>query len=76
MNIKVVFQYGRELQLKVQPMDQVKDLKRLINKSIEYSLRNLELMYRGKLLENDEMLLHYSIHEDSTIYLFPLGIDN
>ena len=76
MNIKVVFQYGRELQLKVQPMDQVKDLKRLINKSIQYSLKNLELMYRGKLLENDEMLLHYSIHEDSTIYLFPLGIDN
>lgn len=75
MNIRVAFQYGRELKLEVQPMDTVKDLKRLINHSIEYSLKNLDLMYRGKLLEDDEFLSHYSVHEGSTIYLFPLGID-
>lgn len=56
MNINVEFQYGRQLHLFVQPMDSVKDLKRLINHSIEYSLKNIDLMYRGKLLENDEFL--------------------
>ncbi|KAK8896070.1 hypothetical protein M9Y10_013960 [Tritrichomonas musculus] len=76
MLIHISFQYGRLLHIEVQPMDTVKDLKKYINSSLEYSLKHMDLIYRGKILENDEMLSHYSIHEDSTVHILPLGVGN
>lgn len=74
MRIHVIFNYGRELHLDVEPMMSVKELKRVIDNSLQYSLRGKVLVHRGQFLEDEDTLLYCSIQNDSKIYLKPLPL--
>lgn len=75
MRINIIFNYGRELHLDVEPMATIKDLKRIIDNSLQYALHQKVLVYRGQFLEeDDDTLQYYSIQNDAKIYIKPLSI--
>lgn len=74
MRVHIIFNYGRELHLDVEPMITVKDLKRVIDHNLQYALKDKVLVYRGQFLEDEDSLQYCSVENDAKIYLKPLSL--
>ncbi len=69
MQIFIKNLHGKTMLLEVQPNDKVRTLKQLIAERGEIALHAIELVYRGRTLEDEETLSEQNVQKHTVVHL-------
>lgn len=73
MQVFVIIDSHNHIVLDVHPSDRVLYVKAKINEILGYPMNQIQITYQGQVLENDNLLEHYSIGADSGLRLNFIG---